>query len=104
MTERVYALIGETIRRRRDGVGMSQSALGSRIGLSRASVTNIELGRQAVSVHHLYEIADAFGVSVSDLLPEVRPEGRRDPESDASSGRFSELLEKLGKPVVGRIG
>ena len=102
MAERVYALIGDAIRKRRDGIGMSQEALGSRIGLSRASVTNIESGRHPVSVHHLYGIAGAFGVRVCDLLPDAGslhpPVAAGPPGVD-----ISELLGKLGRPVAGAI-
>ena len=103
MAERVYALIGDAIRRRRGVIGMSQEDLGSRIGLSRASVTNIESGRHPVSIHHLYGIAGAFGVPMCELLPtpdviDVRPSPATSDEVD-----FSDLLGKLGRPLARAI-
>jgi len=49
---------------------MTQEALAGRVGLSRASIANIERGRQNVLLHHACDIALALGLSqVADLLP-----------------------------------
>lgn len=48
---------------------MTQVAFAKAVGLSRTSITNIESGRQPVSLHTLYSMADILGVEVSDLLP-----------------------------------
>ena len=48
---------------------MTQEQLGELIGLSRTSVTNIERGRQHVSLHHIFAIAEALKVSPAALLP-----------------------------------
>lgn len=50
---------------------MSQQAFAKAVGLSRTSVTNIERGRQPVSLHTLYSMADILRVEVFDLLPPV---------------------------------
>ena len=73
MTGHVQAIVGRAIRRHRDAAGLTQSALVDRVGLSRASVANVEAGRQAVAVHHLYRIAAALGVEVRDLLRDLVP-------------------------------
>ncbi|MBN8648312.1 MAG: helix-turn-helix domain-containing protein [Caulobacterales bacterium] len=50
---------------------MTQEALAAKIGVSRASIANIESGRQKVLVHTLYELAAALQLhGVHDLLPE----------------------------------
>ncbi len=38
-------------------------------GLSRASIANIENGKQRVFLHQLLQFADALGVEVSTLVP-----------------------------------
>ncbi len=43
--------------------------LGTAIGRTRASVSNIEAGRQHPPLHALYAIADALNVAITDLLP-----------------------------------
>jgi transcriptional regulator with XRE-family HTH domain len=51
---------------------MDQAGLARRIGLSRSSVTNIEQGRQNLSLHMFYAIADALNLHPRDLLPDKK--------------------------------
>ncbi len=51
---------------------MSQATLAVSVGLSRTSITNIELGRQHVPLHTLYEVASALGVEPSQFLPDKK--------------------------------
>ena len=37
--------------------------------MSRASIANIETGRQRIPLHHLYRLAHALKVDVNALLP-----------------------------------
>jgi transcriptional regulator with XRE-family HTH domain len=48
---------------------MSQEEFAKAVGLSRTSITNIERGRQPVSLHTLYSMADILGIEAVDLLP-----------------------------------
>jgi transcriptional regulator with XRE-family HTH domain len=48
---------------------LSQAQFAARVGLSRTSVTNIECGRQAIQLHHLYAFASVLQVDVVKLLP-----------------------------------
>ncbi len=48
---------------------MSQEAFAKAVGLSRTSITNIERGRQPISLHTLYFMADILGIEPADLLP-----------------------------------
>lgn len=68
---KIYAALGELVRKHRETQEMSQEALGKRIGLSRASVANIEKGRQRIPLHHLYRLAQALGVNAHTLLPDL---------------------------------
>ena len=65
----IYKEIGVRIRSRRKELRLTQETLASRLGLSRASLANIETGRQSVLVHRLYPIAQVLSLSVDDLLP-----------------------------------
>ena len=65
----IYKEIGARIRSRRKELRLTQETLASRLGLSRASLANIETGRQSVLVHRLYPIAQVLSLSVADLLP-----------------------------------
>ena len=52
---------------------MTQERLGTLVGLSRTSITNIEKGRQHVSLQQLYRIAEVLEIAPDVLLP-PRPE------------------------------
>lgn len=67
----LYQRIGEHIRqaRERHVPRISQRALAGKIGLSRASLVNIEKGRHRVQIHVLYDLARALDVRLAELLP-----------------------------------
>lgn len=67
--EVLYTQVGQRVREARDAAGITQGQLGQRIGLTRASVTNIETARQNVQLHTLYAIAGALEVPIGALLP-----------------------------------
>lgn len=73
--------VGAEVRTRRDLCGLKQEDLAQRVGLSRASVANIEGGRQAVPIHLLAEMAEALGTTCSDIL--------RSTESEKADERMS---------------
>jgi transcriptional regulator with XRE-family HTH domain len=69
-----YKELGKKIAAaRRIRAGLTQARLAAAVGLSRASIVNIEAGRQPVAVHHLVMIAAQLGLSVGDLIPRASP-------------------------------
>ena len=73
----LYEVFGRLVHKhRKSGKDvMTQDRLGKLVGLSRTSITNIEKGRQHVSLHQLYRIADALGVTPDILLPPPQKAG-----------------------------
>lgn len=67
--QKVYTTVGERIALARRQRGLTQEALANEIDLTRASVTNIELGRQKLQLHTLLEIARVLEVEPVCLLP-----------------------------------
>jgi len=53
----------------RKRMGLTQDEFANKIGLSRASVVNIEKGRQQVSLKNLYLICKYLEIKSSALLP-----------------------------------
>lgn len=68
--EPIYKQIGRIIRARRRVLDRAQELLAQEIGISRATLANIETGRQRILVHQLYAFAKALDLKLSDLLPE----------------------------------
>jgi transcriptional regulator with XRE-family HTH domain len=67
--DRLYPQIGDVIRRRRKRLSMTQQELAAQLGISRAALANIEVGRQRVFVHQLYSLAAALQLRPHELLP-----------------------------------
>lgn len=65
----LYQFIGSEIKKGRKDRGFTQKELSGQIGISRASLANIETGRQRLLVHQLYRIAEHLGLEVMGLLP-----------------------------------
>lgn len=94
-----YREFGARVRQAR-GDQLTQEALARRVGLSRASVANIERGRQRVPLHMLYLLGQALGVDPASLIPAP-------PESEAAARReliamYSTDEQELFDKVVSR--
>lgn len=104
-TERIYKDLGVRIRDLRKSLGQTQERLAAQIGISRASLANIEAGRQQVLVHHLFAIAAALQLDSPALLllsPDARPGKARTPVDlpVADEG----LTEKQRREVLSLMG
>ena len=69
------------MQRGRKRANLSQADLAERLGLTRASIANLEAGRQRPSALHVAMLADILGVPVQELLP--RAPGTIDPVQEA---------------------
>jgi transcriptional regulator with XRE-family HTH domain len=69
MDSRVYRMFGHRLRELREERSITQDELAKRVQLSRASITNIEKGRQRVLLHQLVKFADALDAKPSELMP-----------------------------------
>lgn len=63
-----YCDFGETLKKLRKGRGMTQSELGSQVGLSKAVVSKYETGLGYPSFDVLIRLAQFFGVTTDYLL------------------------------------
>lgn len=100
MVTDIYAQIGAEIRRRREGLGLSQAQLADKIGMGRTSVTMIERGAQAILVHQLLDLAKALRARPESLLATVGSAV----EAEMKSEQVTEALELLSDlEPMGRI-
>ena|SRR5215207_2331387 len=66
----LYRLVGQKIREARQRIPrLSQTRLAEKLAISRASVVNIEAGRQRAPLHLLWQIAGELGTELALLLP-----------------------------------
>jgi transcriptional regulator with XRE-family HTH domain len=102
MVADMYAQIGAEIRRRREGLGLSQARLAEKIGVGRTSITMIERGSQAILLHQLVDIAKALKVSPDKLLAAAEVIESAGPSRELfEAGEALELLS--GLEPIGRI-
>jgi transcriptional regulator with XRE-family HTH domain len=62
--------VGQRIARLRQRAGMSSRELAERLGWPRDTLVNYELGRRAITIERLMQIADALTVPPAALLVE----------------------------------
>ena len=67
----IYRRFGMVLRARRKAAGMSQTELAVRAGLSSSFVSRMENGLRGPTVETVVELANALGMSASDLMREV---------------------------------
>lgn len=68
--EEIYLAFGRQLAARRQNLKKSQKEIADKVGLSRASIANIESGRQGVLLHQVFALADALEMqSVAEILP-----------------------------------
>lgn len=74
MTQRIdqlYEHIGRRIKEKRKENKKTQQDLSHELGLSRASIANIESATQKISIHLLYRIAKVLNSEIDFFLPNV---------------------------------
>ncbi len=99
--EQIYREVGRALRKRRQAAKLTQGDLAGRVSLSRTSITNIEQGRQHVTLHVLYALADAVGVKPTDLLPDSAALAGHDHELEKAMRKLS--LPQEQKDLIQRV-
>jgi transcriptional regulator with XRE-family HTH domain len=67
------AALGERIRGRRRELGLSQSALGGKLGITFQQIQKYENGANRVSATMLLKLSDALAMPVTELLQQIDP-------------------------------
>jgi len=90
--EPFYIHLGRRLSGARSAAGLSQERLGARLSppVTRASIANIEAGKQRVLAKTLVDLAAALEIEVINLLPP--PPMKTAPPVDLNA----ELQERLG--------
>lgn len=96
----IYTRLGSLIRDHRVRLAKTQSNIADETGLSRASIANIEKGRQRILLHQLYSLASSLGVEPFALLP-LREQPNRG--IDRPTLRSSIALSKKEEDEVAKL-
>jgi len=71
LIEACHQSVGSRVRLIREMLGISQDELAKKIGLNRTSITNIEIGRQRLSLDGVEDLAKALGTTPKNLMKGV---------------------------------
>jgi transcriptional regulator with XRE-family HTH domain len=63
--------VGSRLKFYRKRKGYNQSEISTAIGLTRTSISNIETGRQSMTIETLLKCCAVLGCKPTDILPEV---------------------------------
>ncbi len=66
--EDINMFFGYHLKQLRNDRCITQSELANKMGISRTALTNIEAGRQRISLNQLHAIASALNISIKDLF------------------------------------
>ena len=87
----LYAKIGEKLVALRKADKLTQEKLSEKVGVKRATISNIEAGRQQITVHLLYKFAQALHTEVAAFLPSNEELSLKDPDDES---QLRNLLEQ----------
>ena len=70
--EEIAIVIGENIKQYRLQNGWTQQELGTKIGISKNAIGNYEKGFRSPKKDTMFDLANAFNISIDDLFPPVQ--------------------------------
>lgn len=72
MADSISLALGGRVRLLRKGLGETQDSFGARAGFDRNFVGRVERGDQNITLATLARLAHALGVTVADLVSDIR--------------------------------
>jgi transcriptional regulator with XRE-family HTH domain len=101
----IYRNLGRRIKELRRSLRQTQDQLAKQINISRASLANIEAGRQQVLVHHLFALAAALQLdSPAQLLLAQQARATRSGAPSPLPLAEDGLSEKQRREVLNLMG
>lgn len=93
--EPFYTEVGQRIQKLRSDKKLSQAALGLLLipKVTRASIANIETGKQRILAHTLVQLAEALEIPLTDLIPP-----QKQAQQIVADTLEAELAKKLNLP------
>lgn len=86
---------GAVVRAKRKSLGLSQEKLAERAGCDRQSINRVENAAYSPSLDRVFKLADALGLSLSDLFDEF---DRVDAPAAAPAGSDRREAPRPGQP------
>lgn len=95
--EEIAIIIGENIKQYRLQNGWTQQELGAKIGISKNAIGNYEKGFRSPKKDTMFDLANAFNISIDDLFPPVQKNAveSTNPLPDASDLLTQQITDKV---------
>ena len=84
--------LGENIRKRREELRLSQGYVAEQLGVSRQAVSKWETGQSEPTAGNLVQLAEVFGISLSELVEPQRDSGQQSPSGEERTGKKPNLI------------
>ena len=96
----VDVALGERIRRRRRELGLSQSALGAKLGITFQQVQRYENGTNRVSAAMLVRLAEALAIAVTEILNDGGDPAAAAMAADSQSAQLLTAFARIRSPEL----
>ena len=90
--EEIAIVIGENIKRYRLQNGWTQQELGAKIGISKNAIGNYEKGFRSPKKDTMFDLANAFNISIDDLFPPIQN------DSSSNVSQIQSIYDELNPP------
>ena len=90
--EEIAIVIGENIKRYRIQNGWTQQELGAKIGISKNAIGNYEKGFRSPKKDTMFDLANAFNISIDDLFPPIQN------DSSSNVSQIQSIYDELNPP------
>lgn len=90
--EEIAIVIGENIKRYRLQNGWTQQELGAKIGISKNAIGNYEKGFRSPKKDTMFDLANAFNISIDDLFPPIQN------DSPSNASQIQSIYDELNPP------
>ena len=95
--EEIAIIIGENIKQYRLQNGWTQQELGSKIGMSKNAIGNYEKGFRSPKKDTMFDLANAFNVSIDDLFPPIQK------DSSSNTPQIQTIYDQLAPPRQSKV-
>lgn len=99
----IYKAFGLAVAERRHAIGKTQEQVASEVSLSRASLANIERGKQRVFLHQILALVDALELTTAHEIVPARAVSLRSTAKADVTMSGAKRLSKDQKSIVNNI-
>ncbi len=90
-TKDINIIVGQKVKEYRTFLGLSQAEFANKVDINRATLSQLEAGKQQFTLSLIYKLAQKLNVEITDFLPLVK---HLEMESSSDSDLITEKLQQ----------